>query len=85
MLAHLPWLLLAIDGTLRARDPRRAALARVAVGLLTASQLLLGHVQFAWISGVCEASYALFLAWHAPGAARRLPGLAASKAFAASR
>src|SRR3954447_26918448 len=81
MLAHVPWLLVAIDGTLRAKDPRWAAIARVGVGLLTASQLLFGHVQFAWISGVCEAAYTLFLAWHAPGAARRLPSLALVKAL----
>ncbi|WP_406699408.1 YfhO family protein [Singulisphaera sp. Ch08] len=81
MLAHLPWLLLAIDVTMRAQDPRQVALARVFLSLLTASQLVLGHVQFAWISGVSEAAYALVLAWQVPGSARRLPGLAVSKAL----
>ncbi|WP_254053261.1 YfhO family protein [Singulisphaera sp. GP187] len=81
MLAHVPWLLLAIDVTLRAQDRRQVALARVFLSLLTASQIVMGHVQFAWISGVCEASYGLVLAWQVPGAARRLPGLAVSKAL----
>jgi hypothetical protein len=79
MLAHLPWLLVAIDVAMRSTDPRRVAAARVAVGLLTASQLLFGHVQFAWISGLGEASYALFLAWRLPGAGWRLGWLAAAK------
>lgn len=79
ILAQLPWLLVAIDVAMRTDDPRRLALARIAVGLLTASQLLFGQVQFVWISGVCEACYALFLAGRVPGSAWRLGGLAAAK------
>lgn len=81
MLAHVPWLLLSIDVALRSEDLHRRALARVSLGFLTASQLLLAHVQFAWISGLGEVLYAGFLAAHVPGASRRLAGLAVSKAL----
>jgi hypothetical protein len=81
MLAHVPWLLLAIDVSLRASEARHVALARVAFSLLTASQILMAHVQFAWISAVAEASYALFVVSQVPGGWRRLAGLAVSKAL----
>ena len=57
ILAHTPWMLLAIDITLRSRDPRRAASAALCAGLLTASQLLLGHPQAFWLSLSIEGLY----------------------------
>ena len=79
IIAHLPWLLWGIDEALRGEDRRRAAWARLAVALLTASQLLLGHPQSVWFSVLVEGLYALFLivAYRAPS--RRLIGLAWAK------
>ena len=79
IIAHLPWLLWAIDVVLRGEDRRRAAWGRPAVALLTGSQLLLGHPQSVWFSVLVESLYALFLvvAFHAP--LRRLAGLAWAK------
>jgi hypothetical protein len=81
LLGHLPWLLLSIDVALRSGDRRRAATARIALSLLTASQILIGHIQYLWISMLGEALYALFLTWLIPEARRRLTGLAASVGF----
>ncbi|MAE72146.1 MAG: hypothetical protein CME06_16965 [Gemmatimonadetes bacterium] len=57
VVAHIPWIVLAIDIALRDRSPHRRALAWVAVALLTGSQLLLGHPQAVWLSIVAEVSY----------------------------
>jgi hypothetical protein len=54
VVAHLPWLLWAIDVALVEGDPRRRAAAVLGVGLLTASQLLLGYPQYVWFSLVAE-------------------------------
>jgi hypothetical protein len=80
VIAHVPWLLLAIDVVLCDSDARRVAFAKVAVGLLTASQLLVGHPQAVWLSAVIELLYVLFRrgAWSGPG---RLWSLAASISF----
>ncbi|WP_435019898.1 YfhO family protein [Tundrisphaera sp. TA3] len=78
LLGHLPWALLSIDVALRSEDRRRAAAAKIALSLLTASQLLIGHVQFLWISMFGEGLYALFLAWRMPGSRRRVAGLGVS-------
>lgn len=59
IVAHLPWLLIAIDVALRSKRADRAALACVAVALMSASQLLFGHPQFVWLSAVTEGVYAL--------------------------
>src|SRR5262245_24715914 len=60
VIAHLPWLLLAIDVVMCDSGTRRVAFAKLGVGLLTVSQLLLGHPQAVWISAVIELSYLLF-------------------------
>jgi hypothetical protein len=62
VLAHLPWLLLAIDVIVRESASRWRALATFGVVILTASQLLLGHPQAATISLVAQAAYAIWLA-----------------------
>jgi hypothetical protein len=62
VLAHTPWLLWTLDLMLRSREPRVMAGAGLAVALLTASQLLLGHPQAVWLSLVLEGLYLLFRA-----------------------
>ncbi len=79
ILAHLPWLLTAFDVILRGDDPRRAAWARLAVGLLTASQLLLGHPQSVWFSAMVEGLYCAFLARPSRSCLRKVAGLAVGK------
>jgi len=61
VLAHLPWLLLAIDVMLREGASRWRALATFGVVILSASQLLLGHPQALTISLVAQAAYAIWL------------------------
>ena len=60
-LAHLPWVLLAVDSSLRARTARRAAAANLAVSLLVASMLLIGYPQYVWYALLAAALYALFV------------------------
>jgi hypothetical protein len=59
VLAHTPWILLAIEVAMTSPDPRRVAGARLAVGLLTASQILLGHPHALWLSAALEMLYVL--------------------------
>jgi hypothetical protein len=79
-IAHIPWLLLAIDGVLRSPESRRVVVSRTAYSLLTISQILGAHTQLVWISVLVEVVYAIFLAAAAPASAQRLLGLAVSKA-----
>lgn len=78
LLGHLPWVLLCIDVALRSEDRRRVAMARIGLALLTASQLLIGHIQFLWISMLGEGIYALFLVRKTPAIWRPLGGLTLS-------
>ena len=73
VVSHLPWLLVAIEASLIG-GPRRRAWARLAVGLLTASQLLLGYPQYVWFSLLAEGAY---LAWRAQAAPRPARAIAA--------
>ena len=57
VVAHLPWLLLAIHVAMRSKDGRQVAVAQLSVGLLTASQLLLGFPQAVWFSALVEVVY----------------------------
>jgi len=61
VMAHVPWLLLAIDTALRSPSARSQGRARLAVSLLTASELLLGHPQAVWYSCLIEGLYVLYL------------------------
>jgi hypothetical protein len=65
VVAHIPWLLLAVDVLLRSADPRQTALAQAVIALGTGSQLLIGHPQFVWLSILSELSFA---AWRLPQA-----------------
>ncbi len=76
--AHLPWLLLSIDIALRSADPRKVALARFAITLLTTSQLLLGYPQYVWFSSLTELCYLLL---RRPAGLRPLLGLGLAKAL----
>jgi len=75
IVAHMPFALLAIDIAMRSQEPRRVALATVAIAFITASQLLFGHPQFAWFSLFAEGTYVAYLLKQV-GGARRLPWLA---------
>jgi hypothetical protein len=61
VIAHMPWLLAAIDVAVREERPGRVACAQLAISLLTASQILLGHPQAVWLSSFMEGLYVLFL------------------------
>lgn len=62
VVAHIPWLLWAIDTRLSATTPGRAAFADGAICLLTASQLLLGYPQYVWFSLLAEVAFTLWRA-----------------------
>jgi hypothetical protein len=59
--AHLPWLLLLLDLSLRDPAPRRLLLTLPALALLTASQVLLGGPQYLFFSLLVEALYVLLV------------------------
>lgn len=60
VVAHIPWLLAAIDVLLRATDVRHVALAQLFIALATASQLLLGFPQSVWFSVLAEVALVAF-------------------------
>jgi len=59
--AHLPWLLAAIDVAVCDPASVRRSGARLAIALLTGSQILLASPQMVWLSLIVEAGYTLFL------------------------
>ena len=61
VIAHIPWLLWAIDIVLVDSRRRRVALATALIALLTGSQLLIGHPQSVWYSLVAEFTYVILL------------------------
>ena len=71
VVAHVPWVLLALDRAARVARGRDAWPAAAAVGLLTGSQLLLGHPQAVWFAGLIEVVYAAHLMAASSSAARR--------------
>lgn len=76
VVAHLPWLLWAIDIALRTHDRRRAVAAELLIVLLTASQLLLGYPQYVWYSLLAEITFGLLLFAGTSLPKRRVWGLA---------
>lgn len=66
VVAHLPWLLLAIDVALRSPRPARRTWAGAAISLLTASQVLLGYPQYVGFSLLVEIGYAAWLLRNRP-------------------
>ena len=70
VLAHVPWLLWVLDGVAaRAGRPASIRAARALIGLLIGSQLLLGHPQSVWFSGLVGAAYAAHLMTAGPAGA----------------
>lgn len=61
IVAHLTWLLVAIDVMLRGNHARARRLSFASIALLTGSQLLLGSPQFVMFSLMLEAGYVLWL------------------------
>lgn len=55
--AHVPWLILCIDVLASATERRAIVAARTGIALLTASELLMGHPQFIWMSWFAEGLY----------------------------
>jgi hypothetical protein len=58
IIAHIPWLLWAIDIVVAESSRRRVAAAEAGIALLTGSQILLGYPQYVWFSILAEAAYA---------------------------
>ncbi|HEV3418310.1 MAG TPA: hypothetical protein VG056_15910, partial [Pirellulales bacterium] len=61
VVAHIPWLMLAIHTAIRGADRNRRRLGGIAIALLTGSQLLLGYPQYVWLSIVAEIGYIALL------------------------
>jgi hypothetical protein len=72
IVAHLPWLLFAIDVALRSESIRQRAAAELGIGLLTASQLLLGYPQYVWFSLLAETAFVVWRACEQGAKARRI-------------
>ena len=73
--SHIPWLLWATHGAFIAGDLRARSRSVAAIALLTGSQLLIGHPQIVWYSGLLEATYLLLLT---TTASRRVGAIAAT-------
>ncbi len=69
--AHMPWLLLAVDTLMRTTSRRRLAAAQAGLAFLTASQLLLGYPQCVWFSLIAEGCFAAWR-WRQGAAPARL-------------
>lgn len=61
VVAHIPWLLWAMDVMVLDTGRRRVTAAQVGVALLTGSQMLLGYPQYVWFSLLAEVGYLLFV------------------------
>ena len=61
VVAHLPWILLAIHRAFESEMPRKRALWLSAIALLTGSQVLLGHPQSVYFSSLLEGGYVVYL------------------------
>ncbi len=60
VVAHLPWILWAIDVALTARNPRARVAAEFAIGILVASQLLLGYPQYVWFTLLAAVAFCAY-------------------------
>jgi hypothetical protein len=70
IVAHVPWQLWTIHRTLTAGDVRARLSGAGVLALLTGSQLLLGHPQSVWFSGLIELAYAGMVLAMVPKGAR---------------
>ncbi len=64
ILAHMPWILLAMVELAKSRERSQRCFSSAAIASLTASQILLGYPQLTWFSLVVEGVFALFLLIH---------------------
>ena len=80
VLAHVPWLLWALDGIASRAAASLDVRGTSLVGLLLGSQLLLGHPQAVWFTGLICAAYAAHLM--TTGESARWPVLASLTAGA---
>jgi hypothetical protein len=64
VVAHIPWLLWAIDVVMLDHRRWKVAAAQAGIALLTGSQLLLGYPQYVWFSLLAETGYVAFLLVH---------------------
>jgi len=67
-MAHLPWLLGAMQVAITTPNVRHRHLAGVAIAFLTGSQFLFGHPQTLWFSLIAEGGFAICLLFHRPQA-----------------
>src|SRR5262245_13345149 len=77
VVAHIPWLLLAAWQLMFAPDRKTAVRAFIAVALIFASQLLLGHPQQVWFGLIAVACLSLATIWSGKplaASARLAPG-----------
>ena len=79
ILSHIPWILVAMRALIERRAVGARILACVAIALLTASQLLMGHPQTTWFSLLVEGFFALFLLINAHASWGVWAALAAAK------
>jgi hypothetical protein len=61
VMAHLPWLLVAIQRIFESERPQTRAFWISAVAILTGSQILLGHPQSVYFSVLIEGAYVVYL------------------------
>ena len=59
IVAHLPWLLLAVEEALTGGTGRARALGGAAIALLVGSEILLGYPQYVWMSALVAATYTM--------------------------
>jgi len=72
IVAHIPWLLFCMDVAMRSQRRWSVAAALLGAGLLTASQLLLGHPQHVWFSLLAAGMYGVWLVSSREAAGRLL-------------
>ncbi len=82
IIAHIPWLLFAIDRLLDAKTATRVRHAMLAIVLLTGSQLLLGYPQYVWMSLLIETGFVFVLAVRHRASIYRLGLLLVAKSLA---
>ncbi|MFZ5830705.1 MAG: hypothetical protein ACOY3P_11490, partial [Planctomycetota bacterium] len=61
IVAHIPWLLWAIDVVFRPSRPWQSNAALVLIALLVGSQILLGYPQYVWFSLLAVAALTIYL------------------------
>lgn len=61
VLAHIPWLLVAIDWAIRSRTAAGRRLATAAIALITGSEMLLAFPQAWWYSAIAASMFAVCL------------------------